>query len=360
MPLALKLFLYFAGTMGFTLVMVYLLLGFSKSLGIRSKNDIHVRWSNTSKPSLGGIAIFVSVFLSMVIYLISHPTQNIFGDQRFLFFFVGISLAFFMGLADDAFNTKPFIKLLTQFLCGGSLVAGNLLIPVTDVFWIDALITIIWVIGLMNSLNMLDNMDGITASIAINTLLLLLAFSLFFKESSLDVNTFIVIGLLGSLCGFLFVNAPPSKLFMGDSGSQVIGYAIAYYSVYFIWFKQPNSTPFWVSTYSALLILAIPFIDTFTVTFNRIKQGKSPAKGGKDHTTHHMAYRGFSERKTFIYIWIISLVLGCLGLLVMSLYRHNFSFISSFPIIPFFIAFYFLFKNTHAYKAPIKNDHVVD
>ena len=360
MPLALKLFLYFAGTLGFTLVMVYLLLGFSKSLGIRSKNDIHVRWSNTSKPSLGGIAIFVSVFVSMVIYLISHPTQNIFGDQRFLFFFVGISLAFFMGLADDAFNTKPFIKLLTQVLCGGSLVASNLLIPVTDVFWIDALITIIWVIGLMNSLNMLDNMDGITASIAINTLFFLLAYSLFFTNSSLDVNTFIVIGLIGSLSGFLFVNAPPSKLFMGDSGSQVIGYAIAYYSVYFIWFKEPSSTPFWVSTFAALMILAIPFIDTFTVTFNRIKQGKSPAKGGKDHTTHHMVYRGFTERQTFIFFWIISLVLGCLGLLVMYLYRNNFSFISSFPIIPFFIAFYFLFKNTHAYKAPIKKDNAVD
>ena len=107
MALVVKLLLYFLGTMGFTLLTVYLLLGFAKSLGIRSKNDISVRCSNTSKPSLGGIAIFASVFMAIVIYLISHPTENIFGNQRFLFFFLGISLAFIMGLADDAFNTRP-------------------------------------------------------------------------------------------------------------------------------------------------------------------------------------------------------------------------------------------------------------
>jgi len=360
MPLILKLFLYFLGTLGFTLAVVYLTLGFAKSLGIRSKNDIYVRWSNTTKPSLGGIAIFASMFMAIVIYSISHPTQNIFGDQRFLFFFLGVSLAFFMGLADDAFNTRPLIKLATQLLCGGSLIASNIIISITDVFWIDGIITLIWVVGLMNSLNMLDNMDGITASITINILLFLLAFSFFFTNSLLDVNTFIVIGLIGSLSGFLFVNAPPSKLFMGDSGSQVIGYAVAYYSVYFLWVQDPGSTPAYVTIYVALMILAIPFIDTFTVTFNRIKQGKSPAKGGKDHTTHHMVYRGVTERQTFISFWVISFVLGCFGLLIMHLYQRNFSLFSVLPIIPFFFAFYFLFRNTHVFKAPNNKDIPLD
>ena len=360
MPIILKFLFYFLGTLSFTLLVVSLLLGFAKSLGIRSKNDIHVRWSNTSKPSLGGIAIFASIFMAMIVYLISHPTENIFGNERFLFFFFGLSIAFFMGLADDAFNTRPLIKLVTQILCGLSLVAGDLIIPLTNVFWMDSVVTVIWVVGLMNSLNMLDNMDGITTSISINIFSFLLVFSLLFNTPIFGIHTFIVIGIIGSLCGFLFVNAPPSKLFMGDSGSQVIGYAVGFYSIYYLWDQAPNTTPNWVTIYVAIMILAIPCIDTFTVSFNRIKKGKSPAKGGKDHTTHHMVYRGFSERQTFIFFWIISFLLGCMGLLIMFLYQQQFSYFSALLLFPFFLAFYYLFKNTHAHKAPNNKDNSLD
>lgn len=350
----------FLGAMGFTLLTVFLLLGFVKSLGIRSKNDISVRWSNTSKPSLGGIAIFASIFMAIIIYLISHPTENIFGNERFLLFFLGISLAFFMGLADDAFNTRPLIKLVTQVICGLSVVASDLVIPATSNYWIDATLTVVWVIGLMNSLNMLDNMDGITASVAISILLMLLAFGLLFSSSTVDIHTFIMIGLVGSLSGFLMVNAPPSKLFMGDSGSQLIGYAVAFYSIYQLWYNEPSNPPFWVTFYVALLILAIPFIDTFTVSFNRIKQGKSPAKGGKDHTTHHLVYLGFTERQTFLFFAITSMILGASGLLVFYLYTLNLHYSSLLPVLLFFPVFYFLFKNTHEYKAPKNNNNSLD
>ena len=360
MPILLKFLFYFLGTLSFTILVVYLLLGFAKSLGIRSKNDIHVRWSNTSKPSLGGIAIFASIFMAMIVYLISHPTENIFGNQGFLFFFFGLSIAFFMGLADDAFNTRPLIKLGTQILCGISLIAGDIILPLTNMFWIDAIVTIIWVVGLMNSLNMLDNMDGITTSISINIFSFLLVFSLLFNTTAIDIHTFILIGIIGSLSGFLFVNAPPSKLFMGDSGSQVIGYAVAFYSIYYLWDQAPKATPNWVTIYVAIMILAIPFIDTFTVSFNRIKQGKSPAKGGKDHTTHYMVYRGFSERQTFIFFWTISFLLGCMGLLIMFLYQQQFSYFSALLLFPFFLAFYYLFKNTHAHKVPNNKDISLD
>jgi UDP-GlcNAc:undecaprenyl-phosphate GlcNAc-1-phosphate transferase len=360
MPLFIKLMFCFLGAMGFTLLTVFLLLGFAKSLGIRSKNDISVRWSNTSKPSLGGIAIFASIFMAIIIYLISHPTENIFGNQRFLLFFLGISLAFFMGLADDAFNSRPLIKLVTQVICGLSVVASDLVIPATSNYWIDATLTVVWVIGLMNSLNMLDNMDGITASVAISILLMLLAFGLLFSSSTVDIHTFIMIGLVGSLSGFLMVNAPPSKLFMGDSGSQLIGYAVAFYSIYQLWYNEPSHPPFWVTFYVALLILAIPFIDTFTVSFNRIKQGKSPAKGGKDHTTHHLVYLGFTERQTFLFVAITSMILGASGLLVFYLYTLNLHYFSLLPVLLFFPVFYFLFKNTHEYKAPKNNNNSLD
>ena len=203
MPIILKFLFYFLGTLSFTLLVVYLLLGFAKSLGIRSKNDIHVRWSNTSKPSLGGIAIFASIFMAMIVYLISHPTENIFGNERFLFFFFGLSIAFFMGLADDAFNTRPLIKLVTQILCGLSLVAGNLVIPLTNVFWMDSVVTVIWVVGLMNSLNMLDNMDGVTATISSLIIAGIIMVLIITGNKIFDFYMLVLIGILGALIGFL-------------------------------------------------------------------------------------------------------------------------------------------------------------
>ena len=342
-----KFLLFFLGTFCFTLFMVFVLLGFAKSLGIRSKNDIHVRWSNLSKPSLGGIAIFVSIFLAVVVYEITHPNENVFGNRTFLSFFAGICCAFLMGLADDAFNTRPLIKLFTQILCGISLVIGNAIIPISNSFWVDAFLTIFWTVGLMNSLNMLDNMDGITSGVSISIFTLILAFSFIFSGATINIHTFILIALIGSLGGFLLHNAPPSKLFMGDSGSQIIGYSVAFYTAYFILVPQRNDYPMWLIIYVALMILALPFIDTFTVTFNRIKKGQSPAKGGKDHTTHYLIYRGFSERKTFLFYWITSFILGCAGLVMLWLYNLGFSYFSLLPLILFFITFYFLFKNTH-------------
>lgn len=97
-----------------------------------------------------------------------------------------------------------------------------------------------------------------------------------------DIYVFILIGFIGAVLGFLTYNKPPSKLFMGDSGSQLIGYTVAFFSVYLLWnFKGVNEIPFWLSTLMLMMILAAPFVDTFTVVFNRIKRGTSPAKEEK-------------------------------------------------------------------------------
>ncbi|NBN99004.1 MAG: hypothetical protein EBV19_07175 [Flavobacteriia bacterium] len=102
-----KIILFFVGTFIATVVFIVVLLQFSKTLGMRARNDTENRWNQNVKPSLGGIAIFLSVFISIITYLISHPHENVFGSSSFVFFFIGMCLAFFMGLTDDAFDTKP-------------------------------------------------------------------------------------------------------------------------------------------------------------------------------------------------------------------------------------------------------------
>jgi UDP-GlcNAc:undecaprenyl-phosphate GlcNAc-1-phosphate transferase len=351
-----KLALFFTGTLVATIIFILVLLEFSKTLGIRGKNNTEKRWNQNVKPSIGGIAIFLSVFISIVTYLVSHPTENVFSNSSFIFFFLGMCLAFFMGLTDDAFDTKPLMKLGSQIMCGILVVASNNVIPVSGFFEINALFTVFWTVGVMNSLNMLDNMDGITASAAIAIFIQFMVINLWFCCNVLDVYVFILIGFIGSALGFLTYNKPPSKLFMGDSGSQLIGYTVAFFSVYLLWdFKGVSEIPFWLSTLTLMMILAVPFVDTFTVVFNRIKRGVSPAKGGKDHTTHHLFYAGFSEVKVWITFSLISIVLGGLGIVMLYLYNLGVKYWILPLITPLLGTFYFLFRLTHVVKSPTPN-----
>ena len=154
-----------------SLVSNRLLLRFSQNLGIRNKNDVTIRWSNQSKPSLGGIGLFLGFLSSMIMYLIIEPDFNLFGDLEFLGLFFSASLAFFMGLADDAYDTKPLFKLFIQISCGLFLLFTGTSITFFNHEITDGILTVIWVIILMNSLNMLDNMDDITATTTLFALL---------------------------------------------------------------------------------------------------------------------------------------------------------------------------------------------
>lgn len=359
----LKLFLFFSGTFISTLMFIVVLIRFAKTLGIRGNNSKELRWNQNSKPSLGGIAIFLSLFSSIFTYLVTHPSENIFSNTSFVLFFMGMCLAFFMGLTDDAFDTRPFFKLTMQISCGVLIASSNNLIPVSTYSGLNAFVTVLWTVGLMNSLNMLDNMDGITASVANSIFLILILISLIFCCNILDIYIFILVGFVGAIFGFLVFNKPPSKLFMGDSGSQLIGYTVAFFSVHVIWdFKGEIELSFWGKTIILLLIFSMPFIDTFTVVFNRIRRGVSPAKGGKDHTTHHLVYSGFSEFKVWLFYSICSITLGFLGFYMLYLQTKGYLYWTLLLIIPLLVLFYFLFRLTHVYHAhtpkETKNDSI--
>jgi UDP-GlcNAc:undecaprenyl-phosphate GlcNAc-1-phosphate transferase len=196
-------------------------------------------------------------------------------------------------------------------------------------------------------------MDGITASVAIAVFTNFIVINLVFCCNVLVIYVFILIGFIGAVLGFLTYNKPPSKLFMGDSGSQLIGYTVAFFSVYLLWnFKGTIEIPFWLSTLILMMILAAPFVDTFTVVFNRIKRGISPAKGGKDHTTHHLVYAGFSEFQVWVTFSLISVILGCIGILMLYFYTLGITYWILPLISPLLVLFYFLFRLTHVVKSP--------
>lgn len=305
----LQLLAFLVGGALVSYVINVLLLRFSESLGIRNKNDVVVRWSNQSKPSLGGISFFVVFLFSSIAFSIVFSEDPIFKNPQYIGLFIAGSLAFLMGLADDAYNTKPLIKLAIQIGCGVIFVATDSRIELTHHFWVDAGITVLWVIAVMNSLNMLDNMDGITGTVVVFILAACLGSSYFIFEVNRNVWSILLVSQIGAMLGFLKLNIHPSKLFMGDAGSQFIALFVSFFAIHNLWNAGKSiESPSWIGMLICLVAFTPSAVDTLTVVINRLRKGQSPMVGGKDHTTHHLVYAGLNDKKVWYVFVLISFV----------------------------------------------------
>lgn len=328
-----------------------LLLRFSQSLGIRNKNDVTVRWANESKPSLGGIGFFVAFIFGTVAYSVIFNNENIFQNRQFVGLLAAGVISFIMGMADDAYNTKPFMKLFVQILCGVIFVLTHTIIELSSMDWINAIITVIWVVGIMNSLNMLDNMDGITGTTSLFILLSCLASNIILFDWNMNIWTLTMLIQIGAIIGFLCYNIHPSKLFMGDAGSQFIGLFVAFFSVHELW-SVGQSTQLNPLTGGAVTLIAFtPAIaDTLTVVINRLKKGKSPMVGGKDHTTHHLVYSGLNDRQVWFVFSAIGLMATLVTVLAVAFAKMGNPWMSFFLTSYFFAVFFVLYRNTLIHK----------
>jgi UDP-GlcNAc:undecaprenyl-phosphate GlcNAc-1-phosphate transferase len=295
-----------------------ILLKFSQNLGVRQAQTKDIRWSPTIKPSLGGISFFVIFLISFVLLSFlddSLPIKT--NNIKTLGILIVCITAFLMGLADDAYNTNPLLKLITQIICGLILYFTETKILIFHSEFLNLSLTVVWVVGIMNSINMLDNMDGITTVTSVIILLFIVAFSINLNLIFTPIPI-ITLGLVGALLGFLIYNWHPSKMFMGDTGSQFLGAFLAVLGIDYCWnsFTLLNhnwlsSNPILLGFSSILLIFILPITDTVTVTINRLKRGSSPFIGGKDHTTHHLFFRGITEKRiALLYIGIGSIALA--------------------------------------------------
>lgn len=305
------------GMVIFNLTINKILLKFITNLGIRGKEQPIVRWSNVSKPAIGGISFYLSFLLSTACFSILFPSSPLLYDIKSLSIIGATAMAFMMGLADDAYNTKPWLKFFIQLICGILLIVSGNYIVFFEIKELNYVLTVIWIIGIMNSINMLDNMDGITATVSIFILLICMSFlAINGNYSSFDFIT--MIGVTSSLIAFLYYNWNPSKMFMGDTGSQFLGMFIAAMGIKYIW----NSSTFngdaeqMQKIFTVLIAFILPIIDTTTVVINRLARKQSPFVGGKDHTTHHLSYLGISDSRVcfiFLGLSIISLII-CIGI----------------------------------------------
>lgn len=272
-----------------TSFMINLFLLKKKHFKINISRIGHVRWATNPKPTLGGYSFFF-IFLLLFVYIIFA--------QSFPFYLViSLTIAFTFGFLDDNFHTSPFTKMIGQLLVSICFIANDIAIIVSDYQLFNTVFTIFWVVGMMNSINMLDNMDGIVTSVCIITLGI--ALMIIAQSGNINlIDVILIVGIIGALIGFLFYNWNPAKIYMGDTGSQFLGAFLAWVSIQYFWsFRDSLEGGFQVRQFLIpALAFIVPLIDTTTVTFRRLARRVSPFVGGSDHTTHHLAYLGISDK----------------------------------------------------------------
>ena len=329
-------FTYFILVFVLSILMNSLFLRFSKTLGIR-KNEGAIRWGDVHKPALGGITFYITFLLSLITSSLFLNSPQFLMHSEILGLLGACTIAFLMGLADDAYDTNPILKFTVQVFCGIVLIYSGIYIQVFANIYIDYALTMLWVVGLMNAINLLDNMDAIASVVVMGALCTMISIILIEKS---DTTIFFILMLGTSSCvfAFLFFNWHPSKMYMGDTGTQFMGLFLAALSILFLW--NGTSSQLLVApekrVVSAILTFALPIIDTTVVFFNRLLKGTSPFKGGKDHTTHHLYYLGLNESQIAI-LYIIYTSICLLSVAIMNKYLVEWTRLYSMIMVAFFI-----------------------
>ena len=248
-------------------------------------------------PLLGGIAIYGAFLLATLLFT---PATHLVEFGAVLA--GGLWLAT-VGYIDDRNGMNPRVKLASQALAGVVLILAGIQVRLFEIQVLDVALTLFWVVGITNALNLMDNMDGLAAgitAIAASTFFVLAASQELILVSSLSA------ALCGATLGFLRYNFSPASTFMGDTGSLVIGFVVAVLGIK-LDFPSQSTVVTWAIP---ILVLAIPIFDTTLVTFTRLREGRSPFQGGKDHTSHRIAGLGLSHRSTVLSLYSVAIIMG--------------------------------------------------
>ena len=344
--------LYFFCAVFFSVLINGLFLKFTKTLGIRNQPEEIIRWSPKAKPSIGGISFYIIFLFSITSYFFIFKDVSLTTNVEFLGMLLACTIAFLMGLADDAYNTRPLLKLFVQILCAGILIWSGIYIQITGNDAVNYALTVVWVVGIMNSINMLDNMDGVTTVVSIHILFAAIA-SMIICRTKDDLYFTILAGVVAALIGFLKFNWHPSKMFMGDTGSQFLGAFLAIIGIEFFW-NGKDVAGAAIQTKeiaSVILVFLLPLSDTTNVFIRRLARRSSPFIAGKDHTTHHLVYAGLSEKQVSIVFTVLASVSVTLMILIQFIPDWSLLYFG-FVCLYAFLVFAALFRITLKYKNP--------
>jgi UDP-GlcNAc:undecaprenyl-phosphate GlcNAc-1-phosphate transferase len=267
------------------------------------------RWHKRSTPLLGGSGIFagllaaVGVGIAADVIPASREVGGIVG---------GCAILFVAGLADDVFRLPPLAKLAAQGGAAALVIGAGVRVQIISNGVAATALAVVWLLGMTNAFNLLDNMDGLAASLATVA-------CAFFAIDAFTIHpdhtiALLALGICFACLGFLPYNLRlrrPASVFMGDSGSQVLGFALGSLGLASSWTVAGSTV---ATLLLPLLVLAVPILDTTLVTVVRLLEGRPVTQGGRDHTSHRLVYEGLSDKRAVVLLSVVSAALGLTSL----------------------------------------------
>jgi UDP-GlcNAc:undecaprenyl-phosphate GlcNAc-1-phosphate transferase len=296
-------------------------------------------------PMVGGAVLFVAVWVTVTLAVFLLPDEYAELAHSYFYVFAGAAIVFLVGFSDDLRPLSAWAKLSAQAAAGLVLYLGGLRIdPVSVPFmgsidigsW-SLLITIAWVVGMTNGINLIDGLDGLAGGVSLVGALTMALIGSLFQVAPVVLLAY---ALVGFLLVFLWYNRYPARIFLGDSGALQIGYYFAVISL-----LVPLKSYTAAAVYLPLLALGVPILETAASILRRLVAGKSIVKADRRHLFHYLALAGLSPR-TIVYIfWILSAIFG---LFTLAMYFWDRLIVSSLLVlfmVVIFVAFFIFMAN---------------
>ena len=265
-------------------------------------------------PYLGGVSIALTIFvIAYAAIAFNNPTSERFKLASYVL--IPALILGVMGLIDDLKGLNALPRLAIQTIA--AVFVSIILIQTETMGFafgnqsVDAVVTILWIVGICNSINFFDNLDGGAAGTVASATIGI--FFIAFGEGQ-ELISALAILTTGATCGFLLWNKAPAKIYMGDAGALFLGLVMATLTIR----MDPGITPNWQSIAIPVILLAIPILDTTVAVVSRIYRGISPLEGGKDHLSHRLVRIGMKPKNAAITLWIASAVSSLVAVVVYS------------------------------------------
>ncbi|EGY80202.1 MAG: MraY family glycosyltransferase [Peptoniphilus sp.] len=310
-----------------SLAMTPIVIKLAKKFGFLDIPKDARRMHNKPIPLSGGVAMYFALMIGMIVFLKLN--------RELICVMLGATLVLLSGLIDDKTDMSPKMKLLFQLTAAGILIFGNVRVefftnpfPIGEsVIFLGALsipITIFWIVGITNTVNLIDGMDGLAAGVS-----LICSISLMFIANKFGYGNIATIAALlaGACAGFLPYNFNPAKIFMGDTGALFLGFMLSYISIEGI-MKSAAALTIIVP----VLILGVPVFDTTFAMVRRKLSGKKIMQADKGHLHHRLLALGLTQKQTVLILYVISVIFGLLAIVVAEVDAKMGLFISALVI----------------------------
>ncbi|MEI6916010.1 MAG: MraY family glycosyltransferase [Armatimonadota bacterium] len=300
--LVMKILLSAGLSLALGLIFVPLVIVCARKIGFVAKPRAD-RWHSRPTALMGGIGIFAASVGAATIAVPDISGLTGVGVAAFLIFGV--------GLADDVLHLRPQYKLLAQIIAGCVILASNIHFGFSGSPYITLPLTLLFIVGITNAMNLLDNMDGLAAGISLVSALVLCAAAFLIGN---PVAAICAGSIAGASLAFLVFNFHPAKVFMGDCGSMYLGLILSVLAVHT---SKSATTGLAAAVLFPSIALAIPIFDTVFVSVMRKLNGRAISQGGCDHTSHRLVKLGLTEPQAVILLYGASLIVGACGIAAM-------------------------------------------